>query len=76
MGELYGNRFALCVRFIKSREEVLPQLEENLNKLKENGFINYFGMQRFGSREVGTHNIGVEVLKKNFKKIIETLILQ
>ena len=33
-------------------------------------------MQRFGSREVGTHMIGVEVLKKNFKKIVEMLLLQ
>ena len=33
-------------------------------------------MQRFGSREIGTHTIGVQVIKKNFKDIIEMLLLQ
>ena len=32
--------------------------EEAVNALKQSGFINYFGMQRFGTAAVPTHAIG------------------
>lgn len=38
--------------------------------LNENGFINYYGLQRFGSRaDVPTHEIGLKLLQGNFKKV-------
>lgn len=44
--------------------------------VQEKGFINYFGMQRFGRGNIRTHTIGIEVLKKNWKGVVETLILE
>jgi len=34
----------------------------DVENLKANGFINYFGMQRFGTYNVRTHEIGKENL--------------
>ena len=38
--------------------------------------INYFGMQRFGSCGTKTHMIGVLIVQKKWKQIVETLILE
>ena len=33
-------------------------INQGLESLKEMGFINYYGMQRFGTTSVPTHHIG------------------
>ena len=35
------------------------KIEERLESVKVNGFINYFGLQRFGTTSVPTHEIGM-----------------
>jgi tRNA pseudouridine13 synthase len=44
--------------------------------IREKGFINYFGMQRFGHGKIRTHTIGMEVLRKNWRGVVETLLLE
>lgn len=44
--------------------------------IREKGFINYFGMQRFGRGSIRTHSIGIEVLKKNWQGVVETLLME
>ena len=39
------------------------------------GFINYFGLQRFGSYSVGTHDVGRKLLQGDFKAAVD-LVLQ
>ena len=34
------------------------QVEQALKSLKETGFINYYGMQRFGTTAVPTYQVG------------------
>ena len=34
--------------------------------LQESGFINYFGLQRFGTGSIATHSVGAELLKGNW----------
>jgi tRNA pseudouridine13 synthase len=34
----------------------------DVENLKKNGFLNYFGMQRFGTYNIRTHEIGIENL--------------
>ena len=56
-----GNRFKIVIREINETNEKL--IEEGINSLKQNGFINYFGLQRFGNcNEVPTHLIGKLVI--------------
>jgi len=71
MGDLQGNRFEIVVKNVdKSREEVAPMMEE----FKEHGFINYFGMQRFGTSEIPTHKVGLELLREDYSKAINLIL--
>lgn len=54
LGQLKGNRFSVALRFI-SKDIPNETIAENVKRIQENGFINYFGMQRFGSYSVRTH---------------------
>ncbi len=63
LGDLSGNRFTITIRCLKSAcsDHILneEQITNAVNGLKENGFVNYFGLQRFGScLEAPTHSIG------------------
>jgi len=44
--------------------------------VKEHGFINYFGMQRFGSYSIRTHEIGRECLLQNWRVVIQMILSQ
>ena len=52
--------------------EFIAQL---LKRLAERGFVNYFGMQRFGTSSVPTHHVGRAILSRNYQGAID-LILQ
>ncbi|KAF7721208.1 hypothetical protein EC973_005108 [Apophysomyces ossiformis] len=65
LGDLSGNRFNIVLRDVTGANE--EQITKSLQSLKENGFINYFGMQRFGTSTVMTHEIGREIMKKNYE---------
>ena len=58
LGELGGNHFSTVIRNIAptANEDFVSILIESI---KGNGFINYFGMQRFGSGGVPTFEIGL-----------------
>ncbi|KAI9317286.1 pseudouridine synthase [Dichotomocladium elegans] len=65
LGDLKGNRFTLILRDVSGAN--IEQMEESLESLKANGFINYFGMQRFGTSSIMTHEVGRELIKKNYE---------
>lgn len=58
LGSLSGNHFVITLRNVTGDHS---KAEESLESLKVNGFINYFGLQRFGTTSVPTHKIGVSV---------------
>ncbi|XP_022296061.2 pseudouridylate synthase 7 homolog [Crassostrea virginica] len=72
LGQLSGNRFTIVLREVTGSEEVINTA---LESLKTHGFINYFGMQRFGTTSIPTYTVGKELLRGNFKEAGE-LILQ
>ncbi len=52
-GDLVGNRFNIILRQVHSEKEtqlsaVKQAVENNLQKIKQSGVPNYFGLQRFG----------------------------
>jgi tRNA pseudouridine13 synthase len=65
LGMLKGNQFSVVLRFVDKNIE--SDFKEIVNEINKNGFINYFGMQRFGVSNVSTNEIGKFVIKKNFK---------
>jgi tRNA pseudouridine13 synthase len=42
--------------------------------LKDKGFINYFGMQRFGTHSIATHDIGIQILKGDWKNAVDLIV--
>lgn len=67
LGQLIGNRFRIALRHITVEDTVI---EDALNSLKEHGFINYYGLQRFGNnKEVPTFEIGVKLMQANWKEV-------
>ncbi|PIK53508.1 putative pseudouridylate synthase 7-like [Apostichopus japonicus] len=72
LGELSGNHFEIVLRDVVGSQ---PEMEKALISLKEKGFINYFGMQRFGNTSVPTHHIGRAVLKNQWEEAINLILL-
>ncbi|XP_058463106.1 pseudouridylate synthase 7 homolog isoform X2 [Malaya genurostris] len=72
LGQLRGNRFRIALRQVFADECVI---RESLDGFREKGFINYFGLQRFGnSAEVPTYKVGIEILKGNWKEACDWIL--
>jgi tRNA pseudouridine13 synthase len=83
LGLLKGNQFSVVFRFLEldgTNKENLKiislekEIENCINSIKEKGFINYFGMQRFGVSTIPTHKIGINVIKKQWKEAIVNIL--
>ncbi|CAG8493671.1 2128_t:CDS:10 [Paraglomus occultum] len=72
LGDLRGNRFDIILRHVQISSEDL--LSDILASLKNHGFINYFGMQRFGTSSIPTHRIGCALLQNNWKAAVELIM--
>lgn len=72
LGSLTGNRFRIALRHVTAETETI---EASLTSLRENGFINYYGLQRFGnSAVIPTHVVGLALLRGQFKEAIELIM--
>lgn len=61
------DSFRIALRQIKANDENITDI---LKKFEENGFINYYGTQRFGNHaSVPTHQIGLFLLQGDFKTV-------
>lgn len=56
LGDLKGNEFTIVIRDVVNKSD--GDIDEACTSLKERGFINYFGLQRFGTGAVPTHEVG------------------
>uniref|UniRef100_A0A182QRH3 TRUD domain-containing protein n=1 Tax=Anopheles farauti TaxID=69004 RepID=A0A182QRH3_9DIPT len=73
LGQLQGNRFRIALRQVTADNDTINQCME---AFRERGFINYYGLQRFGNcATVPTYKIGIEMLKGNWREACD-LILQ
>ncbi|OXB56317.1 hypothetical protein ASZ78_009648 [Callipepla squamata] len=50
------------------------QIEQAMNSLREIGFINYYGMQRFGTTAVPTYQIGRAILQNNWNEVMDLIL--
>lgn len=77
LGDLHGNEFLITLRDVQSLDPtqlIDSVVEKSLESLKSKGFINYYGMQRFGTFSVSTHTIGKEILLGNWKAAAELIL--
>lgn len=72
VGSLLGNRFSILARTNHKIDEAL--LEKKINHIKNNGLINYYGPQRFGSPRYISHLLGMEICKGNIDRALDLLI--
>jgi len=73
LGSCKGNRFLLSIRDLQGEPS---QISAALAHVREYGFINYFGTQRFGVSSIGTHELGKFVLKKDWGMVIALLLCE
>ncbi|EDO05139.1 tRNA pseudouridine synthase D (TruD) family protein [Babesia bovis T2Bo] len=70
LGDLRGNTFWVTIRGISDVKQALT----NLESLRYNGFLNYFGLQRFGSLHVGTHVVGAAMLRRDYETVVRLIV--
>lgn len=71
LGQLKGNQFCVILRFIKGNQE---NIKKRIESIKNFGFLNYYGMQRFGCSSIPTHKIGLLVIRKNWEDAILNIL--
>lgn len=70
LGELIGNEFRIDVVDAKNIERI----EEIKSELLEKGIPNYFGIQRFGTMRFITHEVGLQIIRKNYSEAFWTYV--
>ena len=84
LGDLSGNEFVITLRDCQFDTKNIHEEESRIRSvselvtlaaqsLQEKGFINYYGLQRFGSFEIRTDAIGVLMLQGNFKAAVDAI---
>lgn len=72
LGSIQGNHFRVCLRNVSPDAE--DAVKEACESLKHNGYINYFGLQRFGTRTIRTHEVGAAILRGDFKAAVRLIL--
>lgn len=85
LGSHNGNEFTIVMKdcafqgtdedsFERRVEIAQSTIDKAVADIAKNGFINYFGTQRFGTFEIGTHVIGMKILNGDFKGAVQALL--
>lgn len=78
LGDLSGNRFSVVLRniaLIDSLENTQSVLFNSCSAVSATGFINYFGLQRFGTSDIATHLVGIALLKDDWKHAVDLIMM-
>lgn len=72
IGDLYGNAFEIRITEIDDLQAAEASANEVSRIVSElGGFINYFGVQRFGAVRPITHKIGRFIVEGRFREAVE-----
>jgi tRNA pseudouridine13 synthase len=85
LGDLKGNEFLITLRDchfefdmdLSSSERIhraQTVVETGLRNLRDRGFFNYFGLQRFGTFATRTDTIGIKLLQGDFKGACDDIL--
>ncbi|KAI9512222.1 tRNA pseudouridine synthase D [Russula earlei] len=72
LGMLKGNAFVITLRNVQV--DTIKTLDQAMKSIKERGFINYYGMQRFGTAAIPTHSIGLALLKSDWHLAVSLIL--
>jgi tRNA pseudouridine13 synthase len=76
LGYNWGNKFVITLRNIKHMPDQMKKIEQLFNHLRNHGFPNYYGLQRFGTFRPNSHLIGRHILENEFKKAFEEFVIK
>ncbi|PYI23733.1 tRNA pseudouridine synthase D [Aspergillus japonicus CBS 114.51] len=86
LGDLDGNEFVITLRDceipgvvdLQDREAAIAKstdlVKTALHNLRERGYFNYFGLQRFGTYATRTDTVGVKMLQGDFKGACDAIL--
>lgn len=85
LGELGGNEFLLTLKDCTFGSDEQSDSEERISFAEkvvgracgcfnENGFLNYYGLQRFGTFRTGTHSTGQRMLKGDLEGAVNSIL--
>lgn len=72
LGRLSGNQFKIALRHLQGDQS---EIEKSLENIREHGFINFYGLQRFGNcASIPTYEIGIAIMKADYKLATELIL--
>jgi len=83
LGDLSGNEFVITLRDCKisnaenaftNLDAFTQDLQTRMQSLHSNGYINYYGQQRFGTFSTRTDVIGRHILQENFQAACDAIL--
>jgi tRNA pseudouridine13 synthase len=85
LGDLKGNEFTITLRdchfqgeegmdFAQRRQLADSVVSKAISDFSEKGFINYYGLQRFGSFAASTDEIGRKMLQDDLKGAVQDIL--
>ena len=85
LGELTGNEFVITLRDCEFQldgeldgadqvEEASKIMNITVQNLSESGFINYYGLQRFGTFSTRTDDVGIKMLQGDFEAAVNAIL--
>lgn len=72
LGCLQGNHFRICIRYVVAGAE--PVIRTAVESLRDTGFVNFYGLQRFGTRNIKTYEIGAELLRERYRETVHLIL--
>lgn len=74
-GDCMGNAFSMVIRSLPAEDELSEAaISTAVQKWAARGFINFVGLQRFGSSSTPYHVIGRAILRKDFTLAVRLLL--
>lgn len=73
LGSLKGNSFKIVIRNVPLDQVV--QISPTCASFKSRpDFVNYFGTQRFGTKEIRTHEVGTALLEEDHERAVRLIL--
>ncbi|KAK0646311.1 pseudouridine synthase [Cercophora newfieldiana] len=87
LGQHGGNEFVITLKnceplglgaaggSVEQRMRMIQSsVETGLAYLQHHGYLNYFGLQRFGTYSIGTHTLGMKILRGDYESAIDDIL--
>ncbi|KAG8630485.1 hypothetical protein KVT40_002104 [Elsinoe batatas] len=79
LGDLLGNEFNIALRECRLLDQTgSTSLEDSVSSavsaFRDNGFINYYGLQRFGTYNTSTDEVGKRMLQGDLKGAVDGIL--